>query len=140
MEILQAFHASQRRRHPPLDWVHGRLSFVLFGASEGEDGADVGTGDEGRDVGDDESDGPDDAAGEDGADCPLSRTRRPHVRTSLALFETMPSTYPYSTSTRSDIRGFPTLFHQLLGRDRPPPFLQRPEGLPHLLTNRHALA
>ena len=33
-EILQAFHASQRRRHPRLDWVHGRLSLVLFGASE----------------------------------------------------------------------------------------------------------
>ena len=34
MEILQSFHASQRRRHPQLDWVHGRLSLVLFGASE----------------------------------------------------------------------------------------------------------
>ena len=32
-EILQAFHASQRRRYPQFDWVYGRLSLVLFGAS-----------------------------------------------------------------------------------------------------------
>ena len=33
IQILHAHHASQRRRHPPLDGVYGRLSLALFGAT-----------------------------------------------------------------------------------------------------------